>query len=142
MISNVLYSSKSGVWETPQPFFDELDREFQFNLDACALPENAKCSNYYTPEQDGLVQPWYGTVWCNPPYGRSVWQWVDKAQREVTVGGAETVVMLLPSRTDTIWFHKYLYNKNNVELRFVKGRLHFGSADRSPFPSLVAVIRK
>lgn len=79
MNSAVFYSSKTDMWATPQDFFDALDAEFHFTLDACAVKENAKCEAYYTPEQDGLDQPWTGRVWCNPPYGRNVGQWVKKA---------------------------------------------------------------
>lgn len=72
MNKELMFSSATDLWETPQQFFDDLDNLFHFTLDACALPENAKCGNYYTPEQDGLLQPWAGTVWCNPPYGRQI----------------------------------------------------------------------
>lgn len=71
-----LFSSNSGVWETPQEFFDRMNEEFHFDLDVCALPENAKCERYYTPEEDGLIQPWDGVCWCNPPYGRGVANWL------------------------------------------------------------------
>ena len=76
---DVMFSSKTDLWSTPQDFFDELDNEFHFTLDACALPENAKCERYFTPEQDGLKQEWTGTVWCNPPYGRKIGKWVEKS---------------------------------------------------------------
>lgn len=79
MINKGLFSSNTDLWETPQDLFDELDSEFHFTLDACALPTNAKCKNYYSPEQDGLSQPWIGTVWCNPPYGRKIQSWVKRA---------------------------------------------------------------
>lgn len=125
MIQEALFSSKTDLWETPQSFFDELNREFRFTLDACALPSNAKCERYYTPEQDGLKQPWIGRVWCNPPYGRTIYEWVKKASDEVRKN-AEIVVMLIPSRTDTKYFHDLIYNKPNVEIRFVRGRLKFG----------------
>ena len=65
------------MWETPQDFFDQLNGEFHFTLDVCANSENAKCEKYYTKEQDGLKQPWKGTVWCNPPYGRQIGSWVS-----------------------------------------------------------------
>lgn len=78
-MNNALLTSKTGLWETPQEFFDKLNREFDFTLDACATPENTKCINFYSPEQDGLCMPWNGRVWCNPPYGRQVGQWVKKA---------------------------------------------------------------
>ena len=138
MNTDVMFSSKTDLWETPQEFFDELDREFHFDLDCCALPENAKCARYYTPEQDGLSQPWKGICWCNPPYGREIVEWVARAYLE-SVAGA-TVVMLLPARTDTRWFPAYLHGK--AEVRFVKGRLKFGGSKNSaPFPSMVVIFR-
>ena len=137
-ISESLYSSKTDMWETPQELFDELDKEFHFDLDVCAIPENAKCKRYYTPEQDGLSQPWDGTCWRNPPYGRDIGQWVRRALF-ASVGGT-TVVMLLPARTDTKWFHDYIYKR--AEIRFVKGRLKFGNSKNSaPFPSMVVIFR-
>lgn len=109
MNNKLMFSSKSDLWETPQELFDRLDNEFHFTLDVCALPENAKCQQFYTPEQDGLSQPWTGVCWCNPPYGRDVGQWVHRA---LLASEAEnTVVMLLPARTDTRWFHEYIYSK-------------------------------
>lgn len=138
MINAGLFTSTTDLWETPQNFFDELDEEFHFTLDACALPSNAKCAAYYTPEQDGLAQPWTGTVWCNPPYGRQIGRWVEKAAMSAAEGA--TVVMLLPARTDTRWFHKYIYGKR--ESRFVAGRLKFGGAKwNAPFPCMVVVFR-
>lgn len=135
MNSAVFYSSKTDMWATPQDFFDALDAEFHFTLDACAVKENAKCAAYYTPEQNGLDQPWTGQVWCNPPYGRNVGQWVKKAH-DTASGGC--VVMLLPARTDTRWFHDYIYGK--TEVRFIKGRLKFGGCQNAaPFPSMVVI---
>lgn len=138
MNTDLMFSSKTDKWETPQDFFDKLDDEFHFTLDVCALPENKKCSNYYTPEQDGLAMPWTGVCWCNPPYGRQIGQWVRRALF-ASVSGA-TVVMLLPARTDTRWFHEYIYGKG--EIRFIRGRLKFGGADNAaPFPSMVVIYR-
>ena len=138
MNTDVMFSSKTDLWETPQDFFDELDQEFHFDLDVCALTENAKCARYYTPEQDGLSQPWEGVCWCNPPYGREIGSWVRRGFF-ASAGGA-TVVMLLPARTDTRWFHEYIYRKS--EVRFVKGRLKFGGSKNSaPFPSMVVIFR-
>lgn len=140
MNTDVMFSSKTDLWATPQDFFDEMDKEFSFTLDVCALPENAKCKLYYTPEVDGLTQPWIGRVWCNPPYGREIGKWVRNAYLASTSGSAEVVVMLLPARTDTKWFHEYIYQK--AEIRFVKGRLKFGGCPNSaPFPSMVCVFR-
>ena len=136
-----MFSSKTDQWATPQDFFDKLNEEFDFTLDVCALPENAKCKQFFTPEIDGLSQPWKGRVWCNPPYGREIGQWVRRAFLAVVSGGAEVVVMLLPARTDTRWFHEYIYKKADV--RFLKGRLKFGEAKNSaPFPSMIVIFKK
>ena len=133
MNTAVMFSNKTDMWETPKWLFDELDKEFHFDLDVCAIPENAKCEQYFTPETDGLSQEWNGTVWCNPPYGREIGKWVKKAAQSNC-----TVVMLLPARTDTKWFHDYIYRK--AEIRFLKGRLKFGGSQNSaPFPSMVVV---
>ena len=139
MNTEVMFSSKTDLWETPQKFFDKLDAEFHFSLDVCAVPDNAKCAAYYTPEQDGLSQPWTGVVWCNPPDGRDVCKWVEKAHYSTNKG--ITTVMLLPARTDTKWFHNYIVAPRH-EIRFVRGRLKFGGAKNSaPFPSMVVVFR-
>ena len=98
-----MWSSKTDLWSTPQWLFDKLDSVFHFTLDACATAENAKCEIFYSPEQDGLAQEWSGNVWCNPPYGRQIGKWVQKAFEST----ANIVVMLLPARTDTRWFHNY-----------------------------------
>ena len=135
MINKGLFTSATDLWETPQAFFDALDAEFGFDLDVCALPENAKCRRYYTPEDDGLSQEWTGVCWCNPPYGREIGKWVRKAAQSDA-----TVVMLLPARTDTRWFHDYIYG--HAEIRFIPGRLKFGGAKNSaPFPSMVCIFR-
>ena len=138
MNKEVMFSSATDNWATPQDFFDELNAEFHFDLDVCADEINHKCDKYYTKEQDGLTMPWKGIVWCNPPYGREIGQWVRKALF-ASVNGA-TVVMLSPARTDTKWFHDYIYKRDNVEIRFVRGRLKFGNSKNSaPFPSMVVV---
>lgn len=135
MNRDAMFSSKSDIWETPQDFFDKLNEEFHFQTDVCALPENAKCKHFYTPEQDGLVQERSGYCWCNPPYGRQIGKWVRKASESKA-----TTVMLIPARTDTAWFHDCIYGK--AEIRFVRGRLKFGQAKNSaPFPSMVVVFR-
>ena len=131
---NVHFSSITDLWSTPQDVFDELNKEFHFTLDPCSTHENAKCKKHYTKVDDGLSQNWDGeVVFMNPPYGREISKWIDKA-----VLSKATVVMLIPSRTDTRWFHDHLYQ--NCELRFLKGRLKFGDAVNSaPFPSLIAI---
>lgn len=138
--TEVLFSSKEEKWATPQDFFDKLNEEFHFTLDAAASSDNAKCTNYFTEEQDGLAQSWGGhTVWCNPPYCRKTGLWVKKAYEEHQRTGC-TVVMLLPSRTDVRWFHDYILGK--AEIRFIKGRLKFGGSKNSaPFPSIVVIYR-
>lgn len=135
MNTEAMFSSKTDIWETPQDFFDKLNEEFNFQTDVCALPENAKCKHFYTPEQDGLAQEWSGACWCNPPYGRQIGKWVRKASESKA-----TTVMLIPARTDTAWFHDYIYGK--AEVRFVRGRLRFsGAKENAPFPCMVVVFR-
>lgn len=136
----VMYSSKTDNWATPQDFYDKLDNEFHFTLDPCADKNNHKCKKYYTKEDDGLLQDWGGeTVFCNPPYGRQISKWVEKCFNE-SRKDKTIVVMLIPARTDTKYFHQYIYNK--AELRFVKGRLKFGdSKANAPFPSMVVIFR-
>lgn len=138
-MNKVLFFSANDVWETPQAFFDALDNEFGFTLDACALPENAKCDRYFTPQTDGLAQDWQGqTVFCNPPYGRKIAAWVEKCYRESRKPETK-VVLLIPSRTDTRYFHRFIY-KIAREIRFVKGRLKSGNSHNSaPFPSMAVI---
>lgn len=102
-----MFSSATDMWATPQALFDQLDAEFHFTTDVCATPENAKCANYFTPEVDGLAQEWTGVCWMNPPYGREIGRWVQKAH-DTAASGKATVVCLLPSRTDTAWWHDYI----------------------------------
>jgi site-specific DNA-methyltransferase (adenine-specific) len=137
---SVMFSSKDDKWSTPQDFYDELNAEFGFTLDPCADDSNHKCNKYYTEEDDGLLQDWQGEiVFCNPPYGKAIKDWVRKAYIEGCKPNT-TVVMLIPARTDTIYFHKYIYHK--AEIRFLKGRLKFGNSKNSaPFPSMVVVYR-
>jgi phage N-6-adenine-methyltransferase len=135
--TELMFSSATDIWATPQTTFDELNAEFGFELDVCALPNNAKCERYFTPEQDGLKQEWVGVCWMNPPYGRAIGEWVRKAYESAQAGA--TVVCLLPARTDTKWFHAYC---RSGEVRFVRGRLKFGGSKNSaPFPSMVVVFK-
>lgn len=140
MNTELMFSSKTELWATPQKFYDKMNAQYNFTLDVCAIPENAKCSNFFTPEIDGLKQDWTGTCWMNPPYGRGIIKWVKKAYDEALVKKSCVIVALLPARTDTIWFHSYIYKKENVEIEFIKGRLKFGDGQNSaPFPSMLAV---
>ena len=143
MNTDLMFSSQTDLWATPQDFFDKLNEEFHFTLDPCADEFNHKCDKYFTVEQDGLLQSWANqTVFCNPPYGREISKWVKKASDENKLHNI-TVVMLIPARTDTKYFHEYIYQKSNVEIRFLKGRLKFGDAKNSaPFPSMVVIFKK
>ena len=133
-----MFSSKTDLWSTPNDFFDKLNDEFHFTLDPCSTHENAKCYKHFTEEENGLLQDWGNeVVFCNPPYGRQIKYWVKKAYEESQKDNT-TVVMLIPARTDTIYFHEYIYHK--AEIRFIKGRLKFGNAKNSaPFPSMVVI---
>lgn len=143
MRTDIMFSSKNEKWETPQYLFDLLDDEFHFDLDPAASDDNRKCDTYFTAEQDGLEQEWGGhTVFCNPPYGRDVWKWVKKSYDE-NAKNNNYIVMLLPARTDTRWFHEYIYGNEYVDVRFIRGRLKFGNAkNAAPFPSMVVIFRK
>ena len=140
MNKELMFSSKTDMWSTPQKFYDKLNDEFNFTLDPCATEDNAKCDNFFTVDDDGLKQDWSGNiVFCNPPYGRAIKDWIKKSYEE-SLKNNTTVVMLIPSRTDTIYFHDFIYGK--AEIRFIKGRLKFGDAKNSaPFPSIVVIYR-
>ena len=127
------------MWSTPQDFYDKLNKEFNFTLDPCATDSNHKCDKYFTIDDDGLIQNWGGyIVFCNPPYGRKISEWVEKCYNESKKQNT-TVVMLIPARTDTRYFHEFIYNKA-TEIRFIKGRLKFGGSKNSaPFPSMVVI---
>lgn len=132
-------SSRTDQWATPKAFFDTLDAEFGFTIDACASPDNAKCAAYFTADDNGLLQDWGDeTVWVNPPYGRDITGlWVEKGFHASRAGA--TVVMLVPARTDTRWWHDWAMRG---DVRFVRGRLRFGDGRApAPFPSAVVVFR-
>ena len=138
--SKVHFSSKDNERETPHELFDLLTEEFRFKLDVCATQWNAKCSKFYTKRQNGLLKAWHlearGACWMNPPYGKYIVPWVEKATYEAHLGA--TVVALLPSRTDTEWWHRYVVQAR--EIRFLKGRLKFvGAKSSAPFPSVVVI---
>ena len=138
MNNDLMFSSATDMWATPQNFFDKLDAFFRFELDVCATSENSKCRKYFTETDDGLKKDWFGTVWMNPPYGREIGKWVARAYAQSRVHGS-TIVCLLPARTDTKWWHDYCVKG---EITFIKGRLKFGDAKNSaPFPSAVVIFR-
>lgn len=139
MVSKALFSSKSDEWSTPNKIYDDLNNEFNFNLDPCSSEVNHKCENYFTIEDDGLSKNWGGyRVFCNPPYS-NIAAWVKKAWQESTKDNT-LVVLLIPARTDTKYFHEYIYQRS--EIRFIKGRLKFGESKNSaPFPSMIVIFR-
>ncbi|MAH47319.1 adenine methyltransferase [Candidatus Pacearchaeota archaeon] len=135
----VMFSSKTGDWETPQDFFEKLSWRFgPFDLDPCANAQSAKCGKFFTKEDDGIAQEWTGyTAFVNPPYGRGIEKWIKKGYDEALKSNTK-VVMLIPARTDTKYWHQYVMKAD--EVYFVKGRLKFGDSDNSaPFPSAVVV---
>jgi len=140
-MNKALFSSKKHDWETPQDLYEELDKEFSFNLDPCSSDSNHKCDKYFTIEDNGLEQDWQGhNVFVNPPYGRQIKHWVEKSYNEGQKPNT-TVVMLIPARTDTRYFHDYIYHK--AEIRFIKGRLKFSNSKNSaPFPSMIVIFKK
>jgi phage N-6-adenine-methyltransferase len=139
MVDKVLFSSATDLWATPQKLFDALNAQYGFSVDVCATADNAKCPVFFTPEQDRLAQHWSGTCWMNPPYGRDIGKWIQKAHDTAQQGDA-TVVCLLPSRTDTAWWHEYCLKG---KVTFIRGRLKFGTATNSaPFPSVLVEFPK
>lgn len=132
-----MFSSASEDWETPQSLFDQLNEKYHFTLDVCASHENKKCERYFSKDQDGLKQAWSGVCWCKPPYGRKIAEWIEKA-----VKSNATVVMLLPARTDTKWFHEWVLPYG--EITFLRGRLKFNektNKNPAPFPSMIVVFK-
>jgi phage N-6-adenine-methyltransferase len=137
---SVHFRSDTCEHSTEPEDFDPLHAEFDFTLDVCATTANAKCTRFFTRAEDGLAQRWTGRVWMNPPYGRTIGQWLRKAFQSVQSGEAELVVCFLPSRTDTAWWHDYCARG---EVRFLRGRRTFSGAKNSaPFPSCVVVFRQ
>jgi len=138
--ASVLFSSQASEWSTPRGFFDELDTEFHFTLDACATEDNALVSKYFDSRLlwSALTFDWTGVVWMNPPYGPRMAEWMEKAYRSSLCGA--TVVCLVPSRTDTRWWHDYAMKA--TEIRFIKGRLKFDEHKNSaPFPSAIVIFK-
>ena len=135
-------TSETNEWYTPQPLYDELNKEFDFTLDPCCTKESAKCKVWFTKKDDGLNKNWMNhTVFMNPPYGREIKHWIKKAY-ESSLNGA-TVIALIPARTDTSYWHDYIFNKAK-DIRFLRGRIKFERedgtiGDSAPFPSAIVV---
>jgi phage N-6-adenine-methyltransferase len=147
-MNNPHFMSESNEWATPQKLFDEIAQEFgPFDLDAAATADNAKAPKFYTQQTDGLSQFWNGRVWCNPPYGRKIREWVKKAHDSIITGQAETVVLLIPARTDTSYWHDHVI-AGASEIRYIRGRVKFvrpngnGAVHSAPFPSAIVVFKR
>lgn len=146
MVSKTLFSSETTEWCTPQALFDELNREFMFDLDVAASVKNAKCKRFFTLSRSAFNQFWRYRVWCNPPYGNAIGKWLEHGRFNIDKGYCEIAVYLLPARTDTKWYHEHIYDKEKkafregVEVRFLPGRLTFvGAQWPAPFPSMVVI---
>ena len=145
MNNKLMFSSDKEDWETPTWLFNKLDKEFKFTLDPCCTEKTAKCKLYYTKKENGLIKSWdKNIVFVNPPYGKEISKWVRKSYLSSEHGA--TVVMLIPSRTDTNWFHNYIYNKPFVEIRFLRGRIKFLQNGKlinsAPFPSAIVIFKE
>lgn len=153
MNRKLMFSNVNNAWCTPQDFYDELNKEFNFTLDPCATEKSTKCKKFFTAKEDGLKQSWKGEhVFVNPPYGRSISKWVKKCYDE-SKDSKTKIVLLIPARTDTKYFHNYILNKASI--RFIKGRLTFWDLDSNkyktnrfdkmtpaPFPSMLVIYNK
>ena len=145
-----MFSSTSDEWATPQDLFDQLNAEFDFEIDLAATAENAKCSSFYSLQLDSLSQHWgsqFARGWLNPPYSRGLCgHFIEKAARQRRMGFL--TVMLLPARTDTKAFHAHIYDidtwqpRNGIEIRLLAGRLRFSNSKTpAPFPSMIVIFR-
>lgn len=154
MNTDLMFSSVRSDWETPPELFEKYHRLHHFSLDVCANSQNAKLPNFLdVAKVDALKEPWTGRCFCNPPYGRGIEKWVKKAHDSVFIDKtAELVLLLIPARVDTKWFHEYIYNPRdfNAQLgtrfRFLKGRVKFlidgKKTHPAPFPSMVVLMER
>lgn len=143
--ARVQTSSDRSDWATPRAFFNSLNNEFDFELDVCASPENAKLDHYITQEMDAFKAPWINQkdyparCWMNPPYGRQINRWMELAFRWSLRGA--TVVCLVPNRAGSKWWRQWVLGRAD-EVRFVDGRLRFDDQDQyAPFESAVVIYR-
>lgn len=144
MINHGLFTSNKEDWETPQDLFNKLNEKYHFTFDLAASDSNAKCKSYFTETDDSLSQNWHrisGNVFLNPPYGRELHKWVKKAYEESLLKAEGDIVMLIPARTDTSYWHDFIFGK--AQIKFLRGRLKFelgGAArDAAPFPSALVI---
>ncbi len=120
------FKSEKIVYSTPIKLFNVINQEFNFGLDVCALPENAKCPKYFTPEQDGLTQDWKGVCWMNPPFNNALKKWVIKA-RDESIKHKSLICCLIPVRSNTIWWKNVC---KDAEIRFIIGEVNFNDLER------------
>lgn len=153
MVSKTLFSSETSDWQTPLELYKKLDVEFNFDLDPCTTKDNPLGTPFYyslDSFNDGLKLNWFGSVYINPPYNKEITKWLAKAYHEFTTSQrVNSIVFLLPARTDTKWFHKYIYNNASekfyswIDVRFLKGRLTFvGATNPAPFPSMIVIFKR
>jgi phage N-6-adenine-methyltransferase len=144
-LNKALFTSTSAEYKTPRWLYDKLNSEFSFDLDPCTTEDNPLGTKYFmTMQTNGLLQSWdfAKAIFINPPYNREVGKWVKKAAESTRSNLDQIIVMLITARTDTRWFHSYIYAKPNVEIRFLKGRLRFkGTKYKATFPSMVVIFR-
>jgi site-specific DNA-methyltransferase (adenine-specific) len=145
MNKDLMFSSESSEWETPDEFFDILDMEYNFQVDLAASESNKKCNLFFSQEDNALDKVWslyHGYLWLNPPYGKTIKDWVEKCDEQAQQGAK--IIALLPARTDTRWFHNHIYKK--YEVKFLKGRLKFllngEMQNAAPFPSMLVIFEK
>ena len=139
-----MMTSNHNDWATPKNLFDELNKEFNFTLDFCANKENTKCLRFYSKEDNALIQnPKNEVIFCNPPYGREISKFIKKL---FELSKNNKIVMLIPARTDTSYWHNYIQGK--AEVRFIRGRVKFEGLNGkgefikgkpSTFPSVIIV---
>jgi len=145
-INSALFSSNKEDWETPQAMFDQLDAKYHFGFDLAASDSNHKCDRYFTEQDDALSQDWAtikGPLFLNPPYGRNLRQWIEKACKTASETNL-TIVLLIPARTDTSYWHDFIFGKASIE--FLRGRLKFEQngvpGNSAPFPSAIVIYNK
>lgn len=131
-LAGIHFMKKTDNWGTPKDIYDALDKEFSFDLDPCPL----------NPLVDGLEINWNGSIFVNPPYS-DVGVWLKKAHEELRKGNSHTIVFLVFARTDTKWFHNFVYGRS--EIRFLKGRIKFlfegKQGNPAPTPSMLVIFR-
>lgn len=144
MINHGLFTSNKEDWETPQDFFNKLNEKYHFTFDLAASYSNTKCKSYFTEKDDSLSKDWHrigGNVFLNPPYGRELHKWVKKAYEESLKKHDGYIVLLIPARTDTSYWHDFIFGK--AQIKFLRGRLKFElngeSKDAAPFPSALVI---